>query len=116
MARPKTSDETTPAAAVLGMNGEVAESIRSSLEAAMKSTIALQEEIFAFANHRLQTNTAAGEALLKCKTFEDAAAAQRDWARATTEDYMQEANKLMQMTREGMQQAVTTFIPTSSSK
>ncbi|NWH09198.1 MAG: phasin family protein [Alphaproteobacteria bacterium] len=82
---------------------ELAEAIQSSLQANMKAAIAIQEELATFASYRAQTNATAGEALSKCKNWDDAVRAQQDWAKTTADDYMQESKKLMELSREAMQ-------------
>ena len=84
-------------------NGEVADTIRDSFEAGFKAAIMLQEELMTFATHRIQENASVGEALFKCRNWEDAIRMQQDWARSTAEEYLQESTKFIELTRQAMQ-------------
>ncbi len=84
-------------------NGEVADTIRDTVEASFKAAIALQEEVMSFATHRIQENASTSEALLKCRSWEDALKLQQDWARAAAEEYFQESTKFIELTRQAMQ-------------
>jgi hypothetical protein len=91
-------------------NGEIAETLRDSFEASFKAAIALQEEVMSFATHRIQENASIGEALLKCRNWEDALRMQQDWARSTAEEYLQESSKFIELTRQAMQVGFAPFM------
>lgn len=89
---------------------ELAEAIQTSMQASVKAAIAIQEELVTFASYRAQTNATVGEALSKCKNWDDAMRAQQDWAKTAADDYMQESKKLMELSREAMQTALGSLV------
>ena len=59
--------------------------------------LAWNEEVFRFASDRLHQDAELGLALTKCRTWTEAAELQRDWATRTTEDYLNEGNRLLRI-------------------
>ena len=56
---------------------------------------ALNKELFAFGQHRLQVVLARNESLLHCRDFEEAYRLQSDFASSTAQQYLDESGRLM---------------------
>lgn len=91
-------------------NPDMANALREAFEASIKAAMNVQDELMTFANHRMQSNAAAREAMLGSKSWEDAVKLQQDWARTWAEDYMQESAKLMELSRGVLQQSFAPFM------
>jgi len=79
-------------------NGAFVEAVTQASQNYMQRVAALNEEILGFAAQRMQKNSEAGESLMKCKDLSDALRIQQEWLRTMTEQYMQEASRIVEMT------------------
>jgi hypothetical protein len=84
--------------ALMGNSGAFVEAATQASQNYMQRVAALNEEILGFAATRMQKNSEASESLMKCKDLADAMRIQQDWVRAMTEQYMQEAGRILEMT------------------
>ena len=57
----------------------------------------MNSEVADFMAKRLKHDADLSASLARCETWEDAVALQRDWAREAAEEYMDEANRLMEL-------------------
>ncbi|MDJ0948711.1 MAG: phasin family protein [Alphaproteobacteria bacterium] len=75
-------------------------------EAVLKGMVSLNEEVMSFADKRMRAQIDTSQSLAKCSTFAEAMELQSEFARSATEDYLEEANKLLslsaEVTKEGM--------------
>ena len=94
--RPSASGVGFPA--FNGANGAFVEAVTQASQNYMQRVAALNEEILGFAAQRMQKNSEAGESLMKCKDLSDALRIQQEWLRTMTEQYMQEASRIVEMT------------------
>lgn len=62
-----------------------------------ETCLAWNGEVLRFASGRLRQDAELGLALTKCRTWTEAAELQRDWATRTTEDYLDEGNRLLRI-------------------
>src|SRR5258708_7057590 len=62
-----------------------------------KACLAWQQEVFRFVAGRLQADGEFGQRLMGCQNWNEAAAVQQKWATSATEDFLNEANKLVQL-------------------
>lgn len=62
-----------------------------------KAYLAWQDEILRFTSTRFQRDAEFGTNLLKCDKWADAARLQQSWVTSAVEDYVNEANKLMEL-------------------
>lgn len=79
-------------------------SLRPMFEAAARTGnaysrayLSWQSEILRFTSARLQRDAEFGSDLLKCDKWADAARVQQSWMKSTVEDYINEANKLLEL-------------------
>jgi hypothetical protein len=96
----KTAAARTPAVpeeitALLGNNGENFEAIVRANEALASGMAAWGQEVMGFASKRLSENMKRSESLMQCKDPEQAFDLTCDFARKATEQYLEEANKLL---------------------
>jgi hypothetical protein len=82
----------------MGTNGAFMEALAQASQNYVQRVAALNEEILGFAATRMQKNSEASEQIMKCKDLSDALRVQQEWARSMTEQYMQEASRIMEMT------------------
>lgn len=54
-------------------------------------------ELADFAATRLRKDTEFGESLLRCRTWSETAEVQREWVRATVDDYAHESGRFMEI-------------------
>ena len=92
--------------ALIGGSGENVAAVMKSSEAVLQGIASLGNEVVSFANQRLQENLATSQEFSQCRDVTQAFRLQCDYARKATEQYMEEANKIMElansMTRESM--------------
>ena len=69
-----------------------------SSEAWFKGITALGTEMVTFTTHRLQEGVRISEALTQCRDLSEALEVQRDYVRQASEEYLEEANRLVSMT------------------
>lgn len=88
-------------------NGTMDAFLRAS-EAVLRGVASLNEEVLSFADKRMRASIDTSQSLVKCSTFAEAMELQSRFARSATEDYLQEATKLLNLsasvTKEGMAQ------------
>jgi hypothetical protein len=82
----------------LGGNGAFVEALTQASQNYVQRVAALNEEILGFAASRMQRTSEASEQIMKCKDLGEALRIQQEWARSMTEQYMQEASRIMEMT------------------
>lgn len=80
---------------LLERNGENLKAVIRANEAVLDGMAALSRELMDFGSARLRHDMEASESLLQCRDPEQAFRMQCEFARAATEQYFQEANKLM---------------------
>jgi hypothetical protein len=84
--------------AFLGNNGGAfVEALTQASQNYVQRVAALNEEILGFAATRMQRTSEASEQIMKCKDLGEALRIQQEWARSMTEQYMQEASRIMEM-------------------
>ncbi|WP_162913187.1 phasin family protein [Rhodospirillaceae bacterium SYSU D60014] len=67
-------------------------------DAMLKGVAALGQEMVDFANTRVKQNLETSQSLMGCNDLSQAFGLQCDFARTATQHYLQEANKLMNLT------------------
>lgn len=79
-------------------NGATVDAMVRSSDAMLKGMAALGQEMVDFANTRVKQNLETSQSLMGCKDMSQAFGLQCDFARTTTQHYLQEASKLMNLT------------------
>lgn len=92
-----TADTQLPFPPLPALEGSFLHALIHNGEAYAKACLEWQQEVLRFASSRLQWDGQVGDALAKCKTFEDVAEVQKNWAMTTAQDYFNEANRLVQI-------------------
>jgi len=92
------SDKRESISSLMSANTAFLDAFTQASQTYMSRFSQLNEEILGFAAGRLQKVSEVGEALMKCKDLNDALRIQQDWLRQTTEQYVQEAGKIFEMT------------------
>jgi hypothetical protein len=93
-----SSDKRESIAAWMSANSAFMEAFAQASQTCMSRFSQLNEELLGFAAGRLHKNSEVSESLMKCKDLTDAFRIQQDWLRQTTEQYVQEAGKIFEMT------------------
>lgn len=78
-------------------NQDAVQTLFAANQAMMNGWTALNQEIMAFADHRLREEFGRTESLIGCNGPEEALQVQASFVQATGEDYLREAQKLMGM-------------------
>lgn len=79
------------------MNGAFGEAMAQYGETCAESLTALQKEIAGFTEDRLASNRALAEQLSRCRDWNDLVRLQQDWARDTSEAYLKESTRVVQL-------------------
>lgn len=69
-----------------------------SSEAFLDGMTKLSAEMFTFTTHRLQESVRISEAFSQCRDITEALEVQRDYVQHASEEYLQEANRIMALT------------------
>ncbi len=79
------------------MNGAAGEVMAEALKAYIHGMSAWNDELMKFMKLRMEHDMQLSESLAKCQSLEDAARLQQAWMQQTTEEYLAEASKLMEL-------------------
>ena len=97
-----TSQTATPSAAeveaLLARNGRTLEAMIKANGAVLEGMAKLGREMLEFGNTRIREDLEASETLMKCKDPQEAFRLQCDFARRATQQYFEEATRLMELT------------------
>ena len=107
---PRLGDKRESYLSWMGPNTAFVDALTQAGQTYMSQVSALNEEILSFAAGRLQKVSEVGESLMKCKDITDALRIQQDWLRQTTEQYVQEAGKIFEMTTKAAMASVNPVI------
>ena len=86
--------------ALLNTNGANLTAVMRASEAIWKGMATLSQEFMGFANTRFRHNLATSESLMRCHDAAEVFDKQCEYARAATEQYLDEANKLYAISTE----------------
>lgn len=84
--------------AIMATNGENWRAFMKAGEAMLEGMTAVGREMMDFGNARMRHDIATSESLMRCNGAEEAFRLQCDYAREATQQYFEEAGKLMQLT------------------
>jgi hypothetical protein len=112
--RPASGEKRESYLSWMGANTAFVDALSQASQTYMSRFSALNEEILGFAAGRLQKVSEIGESLMKCKDITDALRIQQDWLRQTTEQYVQEASKIFEMTTKAALASVNPVIEQAS--
>ncbi len=79
------------------MNGMAGEVMAEAMKAYMQGVSAWNDEVMKFMKLRMDHDMELSESLAKCRSFEEATRLQQAWMQQTTEEYLAEASKLMEL-------------------
>ncbi len=79
------------------MNGVAGEVMAEAVKAYVEGVSAWNNELMKFMKLRMDHDMELSESLAKCRSFEEAARLQQAWMQQTTEEYIAEASKLMEL-------------------
>ena len=79
-------------------NSDYFETLTKANEAWLFGLAKVGQEVLSFTGERLRQRMALSEELLHCKNLEDALRIQVEHTQSATQDYMAEANKLLELT------------------
>lgn len=79
------------------MNGAAGEIFTEAVKAYFEGVAAWNDELMRFMKVRMDRDVALGGELTKCDNWQDAAKLQQSWMQQTTEEYLTEAGKLMEL-------------------
>ncbi len=97
MTKPSAQHVSWPSASIQGINGPMIEALVHSGEAYAKAWLAWQEEVCRFFGSRLQWDGRVAAALAKCRSLDELAEIQQDWAMTAARDYVDEMGRLTQI-------------------
>ena len=83
---------------VVEANEETLKALMKANEAMLEGMVAVGREIMEFRKERVRTDIEASESLLQCRDAEEAFRLQCHYAREATQQYFEEASKLMNLT------------------
>lgn len=83
---------------LMATNGEMLRAVMKANEAALEGAVAVGREIMEFGTARVQRDLETQGSLMRCKDAEEAYRVQFDYAREATQQYFEEASKLMNLT------------------
>ncbi|MCG8357582.1 MAG: phasin family protein [Kiloniellales bacterium] len=84
-------------ARMTAMNGAAGELFAEAVKAYFQGVSAWNEELMTFMKARMDSDMALGGQLTKCDSWQEAAKLQQSWMQQTTEQYLSEAGKLMEL-------------------
>jgi len=85
---------------LVSVNTATMDAFLRASEAVLKGMASLNEEVMSFADKRIRASIDTGQSLVKCSNFAEAMELQSEFARSATEDYMEEASKLLNLSAE----------------
>ena len=91
-----------------GNSDNLAAVMRSS-EAVLQGMASLGNEVVSFAGKRIEENMATSQDLTQCRDVEQAFRLQCDFARKATEQYLEEARKMMDLASSMARESFTPF-------
>jgi hypothetical protein len=112
---PRLGDKREAIASLMGANTAFLDAFTQASQTYMSRFSQITEEIMGFATARLQKNSEIGESLMRCKDVTDALRIQQDWLRQTTEQYVQEAGKIFELTTKAAIASVNPMIEQAAS-
>lgn len=98
-----TTQKSEEAARQMGMeslmatNGETLRAVMKANEAALEGMVAIGREIMEFGTERVRRDLETQGSLMRCTNAEEAYRLQCDYAREATQQYFEEASKLMNL-------------------
>ena len=94
---PETTETTFEFGDFAKSNQDAVQTVLAANQAMMNGWTALNQELMAFADHRMREEFGRTESLFGCSGPEEALQVQASFAQAAGEDYLREAQKLMGM-------------------
>jgi hypothetical protein len=94
------STAPTPFSAAAWANGPMLDALMRTGEACNKACRAWQEEAVRFTTARLESDIELGRKLFTCGNWTEAAKLQQDWVVSMAQDYLNEANRIVQLSSE----------------
>lgn len=85
---------------LVSVNNATMDAFLRASEAVLKGMASLNEEVISFADKRLRASFDTGQSLVKCSNIAEAMELQSDYAREATEDYLEEATKILNLSAE----------------
>ncbi len=85
---------------LVSVNTATMDAFLRASEAVLKGMASLNEEVMSFADKRMRASIDTSQSLVKCSNFAEAMELQSEFARSATEDYMEEASKLLNLSAE----------------
>lgn len=79
-------------------SGDTLAAVMKSSEAVLQGMASLGNEVVSFAGKRIEENMATSQDFSQCRDVEQAFSLQCDYARKATEQYLEEARKIMELT------------------
>lgn len=86
--------------ALLQSNGANLAAFMQAAQTWFQGCVSVSQELAGFAGRRLREDMESSQALMNCRDPQEALRAQLDFARSATQQYLEEANKLMGLTQE----------------
>jgi len=80
-----------------GVNDSALKNLTRATETCQKACLAWQQEIARFANARWQRDSEAAQRILSSSNWSEAVKVQQEWLTSTSQDYFDEANRLVQL-------------------
>ena len=81
-------------------NGQMLEALIRANEAAIRGMTALNQELMEFGNARLRENAERQASLSNCRSIEEAYEVNADFLQSATQQYVEEASKLLRLAAE----------------
>ena len=86
--------------AMMQSNGQMLEALIRANEAAIRGMTALNQELMEFGNARLRENAERQASLSNCRSLEEAYEVNTDFLQSATQQYVEEAGKLLRLAAE----------------
>jgi phasin family protein len=90
-------------------NSDNLAAVMKSSEAVLQGMTSLGNEVVSFAGKRIEENMATSQDLTQCRDVEQAFRLQCDFARKATEQYLEEARKMMDLASSMARESFTPF-------
>ena len=95
---PSGGDGQADLGSLMDANGETFRAIMKANEAMLEGMAAMGREIMEFRNERTRRDIETSESLMRCNDLEEAFRLQCDYAREASQQYFEEASRLMNLT------------------
>ena len=92
-----STDPSAQMASVATLNGATMEFFTQACQAYAVGMATLNGEVTSFVNARVNQDVELGQALFRCGKWSDVMDLQQDWMRQATQDYLDEASRLIDL-------------------